>query len=304
MVSGHEVSGHGETQGRLIRFVFDELPVRGCIVRLSGSWRQLLHDRPYPSPIRDILGQALAAGPLLASNLKFDGRLSLQLQGQGDVKLLVAQVSRSLEVRGMARHEGVAGHPSLREMAGAGARLALHLEPSQPGAQSYQALVALSGDSLAHSLEGYFQQSEQLPTRLWLSADGEAAAGLMIQRMPAAEGQFRGEDWTRLGLLGDTVTDAELLALDPERVLRRLFHDEQVRVFPPESAEVVCRCAEGRIPRMLLALGRDEVEDILQEQGRVEVECGFCGRTATYGREEVDALFVEASSSGDGPSIH
>lgn len=295
----------GDEAGSLLRFVFEGMAVRGCAVRLTGSWRHLLQARPYPQAVRDVLGQALAAGPLLASHLKFDGRLSLQLQGEGDLRLLLAQVSRGgLEVRGMARHEAIAGQSSLAAMAGDHARLAINLEPAQPRAQRYQAMVALQGESLAHSLEGYFQQSEQLPTRLWLSADAHAAAGLMIQRLPADSGDFRQDDWLRLGLLGDTLTAAELLALDSERLLARLFGEERVRVFPAERTEVVCRCGEGRISRMLLALGRAEVEDILREQGRVEVECGFCGRTAVYGRAQVDALFAESGGAQGDPSVH
>lgn len=298
--------GSGGSQsagGRLTRFVFDRLPIRGGIVRLDDAWRSLLADRPYPVPVRNLLGEALAAAPLLASGLKFEGRMSLQLEGSGPVGMLVVQVTHELEVRGMARHGEVDDEDGFARLVGGAGRLALNLEPARAG-RRYQALVDLRGDSLAASLEGYFQQSEQIPTRLWLDADGCAAVGLLLQRLPDASVMGHQEDWRRVTQLAATLTRAELLGLPPDRLLQRLFHEETVRVFAEQPVEFVCRCMQGRISQMLLALGRDEVEDILREQGQVEVECGFCGRRVIYDHAGVANLFDGAEGEPSSDSVH
>lgn len=303
MVKGSHLPDARPSAERLTRFLFDDRPIRGGIVHLDSTWRSLLADRPYPAPVRDLLGQALAAAPLLASSLKFEGRVSLQLDGTGLVDMLIVQVTHNLEVRGMARHGEVGGQQAFRDLVGQSGRLALNLDPVSAG-QRYQAWVELQGGSLAASLEGYFQQSEQLPTRLWLAADGHAAAGLMLQRLPGKSGPALQEDWDRLTQLAGTVGARELLTSEPERLLQRLFVEEPVRVFPARRTEIVCRCAQGRIAQMLLALGREEVEGILREQGRVEVECGFCGRKVVYGRAGVDALFNDAAGESPSGSVH
>lgn len=282
----------------LWRFVFGELPVRGALVRIGAEWRDLLSHRAYPDSIRQLLGEAMAAGPLLASTLKFRGQLTLQAEGEGIVKLLLVQVNQHLEMRGMARHEGEASGEGLA-LLGSG-RLGLIIEP-EDNAPRYQTLVPLVGQRLQHSLAHYFEQSEQLPTWLMLGAGNDSLAGLMLQRLPHTdfEAEEVAEAWYRLGLLADTLQPKELLELPAREMLHRLFHHESLQLFEPRTVHLRCRCTHGRISEMLLGLGRKEVDEILAEQGRLEIECGFCGRHYTYQPAEVSQLF---SASTTGPS--
>jgi molecular chaperone Hsp33 len=279
----------------LWRFVFAQLPVRGALVRIGGEWRELLAHRSYPDAVRQLLGEAMAAGPLLASTLKFKGQLTLQAESEGTVKLLLVQINDQLEMRGMARHEGAVAGEGLA-LLGSG-RLGLIVEPAGK-APRYQTLVPLVGQRLQDSLAHYFQQSEQLPTWLMLSAGESDLAGLMLQRLPHADdlSETVEEGWYRLGLLADTLQAQELLNLPATELLHRLFHQEPLQLFEPQPVQLRCRCSHGRISEMLLGLGRKEVDDILAEQGRLEIECGFCGRRYVYTGAEVQSLFTAQRS--------
>lgn len=294
-----------ETPGTtgLWRFVFGELPVRGALVRMGEEWRELLSHRAYPDSVRRLLGEAMAAGPLLASTLKFRGQLTLQAEGEGTVKLLLVQVNDQLEIRGMARHEG-AVHDEGLALLGSG-RLGLIIEP-EGKAPRYQTLVPLVGRRLQESLTHYFEQSEQLPTWLMLGAGEDTLAGLMLQRLPHTDfdAEEVAEAWYRLGLLADTLQEQELLELPAAELLHRLFHHEGLQVFEPRAVHLRCRCTHGRISEMLLGLGRKEVEEILAEQGRLEIECGFCGRHYTYQLAEVSQLFSASTTDPASESRH
>jgi molecular chaperone Hsp33 len=279
----------------LWRFLFEHLPVRGALVRVGAEWRDLLSHKSYPDSVRQLLGEAMAAGPLLASTLKFEGQLTLQAEGDGPVKLLLVQVNHQLEVRGTARHDATVTGEGLA-LLGAG-RLGLIVEPTHSG-QHYQALVPLVGQRLQESLTHYFHQSEQLPTWLMLQVSESGLAGLMLQRLPAAAGQIADETteeieegWHRVGLLADTLQPQELLSLPGPQLLHRLFNQELLQVFEPQPVHLRCRCSHGRISEMLLGLGRKEVAEILSEQGKLEIECGFCGRSYSYLPAEVEQLF-------------
>ncbi|MGH8455340.1 MAG: Hsp33 family molecular chaperone HslO, partial [Nevskiales bacterium] len=244
----------------------------------------------YPDAVRQLLGEAMAAGPLLASTLKLEGQLTLQAEGEGPVKLLLVQVNHQLELRGTAKHDAAVTGEGLA-LLGAG-RLGLIIEPAHSG-KHYQALVPLVGKRLQESLMHYFHQSEQLPTWLMLSAGESGLGGLMLQRLPAA-GETTDEieeGWHRLGLLADSLQPQELVSLPGLELLRRLFHQEALRVFEPQPVHLRCRCSHGRISEMLLGLGQKEVDEILSEQGKLEIECGFCGRSYTYLSAEVEQLF-------------
>ena len=274
---------------QLRRFVFEGAGVRGAVVHLDASWQAVLDRHPYPPAVQPPLGQVLAAVVLLSSTIKFEGALILQVEAQGPLRTLVAQATDRRTLRGLARWEGEVPQGSgLHETFGAGRVV---LTASAPGGERYQGVVALEGASLSAALETYFAQSEQLPTRLWLAADGSRATGLLLQRLPATS--VEDDTWPRAVLLADTLRDAELLGLSAEPLLYRLFHEERVRLFEPEPVSFRCGCSRERIEGLLRSLGRDEVDAVLAEQGVVEVTCEFCNRLYRVDAVDAAALFRE-----------
>ena len=274
---------------QLRRSVFDGAGVRGAVVHLDASWQAVLDRHPYPSAVQAPLGQVLAAVVLLSSTIKFEGALILQVEAEGPLQTLVAQATDQRTLRGLARWEGdVPGHASLEQTFGAGRVV---LTASAPGGERYQGVVALEGASLAGALESYFAQSEQLPTRLWLAADGRRATGLLLQRLP---GRSEDDDtWPRAAVLADTLKEDELLDLSAEPLLYRLFHEERVRLFDAEPVSFRCGCSRERIEGLLRSLGRDEVDAVLADEGVVEVTCEFCNRVYRVDAVDAAALFHE-----------
>ncbi len=291
----------------LHRFLFEHYPIRGHIVHLDASWRALLEHRDYPQPVRDTLGEAVAASVLLAATLKFDGTLSLQLQGQGPMHLLLAQCSDQLGVRAVVRYREAIDSRDLAEMSGAG-NLTVTLE-NEDLSQRYQGVVPLTDGRLAECLGSYFERSEQLPTRLWLHATETGASGLLLQRLSddafakRAEAAGRSVDpveiedtWRRVQLLGDTLRPEEIQTLSDRDILRRLFAEDDVRLFESSPVFFRCRCSRDRVTGMLRALGADEVRSVVVEQGKVEVHCDFCNRAYVF--DPVDIEHLLASSAG------
>lgn len=309
----------------LHRFVFEGLPVRGALVQLGAAWREMLAVRaaaPFPGAVRELLGQMAAAGVLMQSSLKFDGALILQMQGDGPVKLAVAEIRSDLSFRATANVVGevppAAGLEALLNVHGRG-RCAITLDPAQrrPGQQPYQGVVPLHGDrreplqQLSQVLEHYMLQSEQLDTRMLLAADDERAAGLLIQRLPGeGTGRVSGErsedqiglneDFNRIAHLAATLTRDELLKLDAETVLRRLFWEERLRRFEARRARFACSCARERVAGMLRGLGREEVDSIIAERGEVEVGCEFCGRQYRFDAIDATTLFIPQADQPPG----
>ena len=295
----------------LHRFLFEHYPIRGHIVHLDASWRALLEHREYPTVIRDTLGEAVAASVLLSATLKFEGTLSLQLQGQGPMHLMLAQCSDTLGVRAVARYREADYRPDLASLSGEG-NLTVTLE-NEDLSQRYQGIVPLSGERLAECLRSYFESSEQLPTRLWLHADERGASGLLLQRLSddAVKSRSGGaprhevdpaeidDAWRRVQMLGETVKPEELQSLSDRKLLRRLFAEDDVRLF--ESAPVFfrCRCSRERVVGMLRSLGADEVRSVLAEQGHVEVRCDFCNRAYRFDSVDVEQLFSPVPPSAD-----
>jgi molecular chaperone Hsp33 len=316
----------------LHKFIFEGLPVRGMLVRLTDSWQEILARRAaagdaFPAPVRALLGEMAAAGVLMQSNLRFNGALVLQMFGDGPVKLAVAEVQDDLAFRVTAKVIGEVGDNARLEamlnVHGQG-RCAITLDPKdkRPGQQPYQGIVALHGDrreplqELAEVLEHYMLQSEQLDTRLILAANDEIAAGLLIQRVPVQgeanlQGAQRNEDligldeaFNRIALLAGTLTREELLTHGADTVLRRLFWDEPLRRFPPLRGEdgprFVCSCSRARVGSMLKSLGRDEIDGIVREQGRVEIGCDFCGLKYLFDPVDVGELFTPIGQQAPG----
>ncbi len=289
---------------RLHRFLFEHYPIRGQLVHLDAAWRALIEHREYPAAVRDLLGEAAAASLLLAATIKFDGVLSLQLQGDGPVHLLLAQCTSRLGVRGLARHrEDFTGADSTAVTTapiGQG-NLTVTLE-TDDRAQRHQGIVSLGGGTLAGALQIYFENSEQLPTRLWLQADAEGASGMLLQRLPrtgagrsaggmAADDAQVDDAWRRVQLIGDTLTPEELRSLADAEILRRLFHEDDVRLFEPAPVYFSCRCSRERVGGMLRGLGEAETRSVLAERGSVEVRCDFCNRAYLFDAVDVAQLF-------------
>jgi molecular chaperone Hsp33 len=312
----------------LHKFLFEGLPVRGMLVRLGPAWRELLQRRAaqgaYPPPVRELLGEMAAAAALMQASIKFDGALILQIHGDGPVKLAVAEVRADLGFRATATVVGEvppgARLASLLNVHGKG-RCAITLDPQArgEGAQPYQGVVGLNGDSgqplqvLAEVLEHYMLQSEQLDTRLILAADDDCAAGLLIQRLPVeGEGNLEraqredqigiNEAFNRIAHLSATLTREELLTLDADTLLRRLYWEEDLRCFEPLAPCFACTCSRERVRRMLLGLGAPEVEGIIAERGEVEIGCEFCGLQYRFDAVDVGELFAPARDQPPGSS--
>ena len=305
----------------LSKFLFEGLPVRGMLVRLTDAWQEVLRRRQtigeHPPEVRVLLGEMAAAGVLMQANIKFNGALVLQVFGDGPVKLAVAEVQPDLAFRATAKVVGEvpagAQLEALLNVHGQG-RCAITLDPRDrlPGQQPYQGVVPLHGDrreplqQVQQVLEHYMLQSEQLDTRLVLAANDEVAAGLLIQRMPmegAGNLQRRNEDdiglseaFKRIALLAATLTREELLTLPPERILHRLFWEETLRVFEPATPRFACTCSRERVRSMLRGLGRDESDGLIAERGQVEVGCEFCGLQYHFDAVDVGEMFTPSSN--------
>lgn len=293
----------------ITKFIFDARPIRGEVVQLDASWHAALERVAYPPEVRDLLGQAFAATALLASTLKFDGALTLQITGGGPVHLLVVQCDSARHLRGLARWSGEVAGLAFRQLVGEGegdansggdangGRMVITVE--QAAGERYQGIVELEGASLAQALEGYFERSEQLPTRLWLAADGARAAGFMLQVIPASEPDP--DSWQHATVLADTLTADELLTLEPRQLLQRLYHEDDLRLLETSPVAFRCSCSRDRIVEMLRALGADEVRSILAEHAKVEVSCEFCGRDYRFDAVDVDQLLRSSSPTPQAP---
>ncbi len=275
-------------QDLLRRFLFEELGVRGEWVKLTTSWQAAkLHQRGSEN-VQQQLGQALAAVVMLSATVKFKGSMILQAQGDGDIKTLVAQATDQRKIRGLVRgKENVAAGP-LEAMFGQGQLvLTIEMENGSP----YQGIVPLKGSNLAAVLQTYFEQSEQLKTRLWLFANATHAVGLLLQELPAQENYEA--DWEHIEILANTVTERELFELDCEQLLYRLFNQEKVRLFDPEPVEFSCACSRSKIESTLFAMGRTELEDILNEQSIIEVNCEFCSKQYRFDKVDVGNILSQ-----------
>ena len=286
----------------LHRFLLERAGVRGVLVRLGPAWREVAGRAGYPASLRALLGQSLAASALLTGNIKLDGALSIELKSSGALRLLFSECTDQGRLRGLARWSDPVPEPlALADLPGA--VMAITIGSAERG-QRYQGLVDLHQPDLARSLEAYFVQSEQLPARIVLAADGEHAVGLMLQRLPGEGGHDAVQDedaWSRIEHLTATLGADEMLATAPEQLLYRLYHEENVRLFEPRPLVFGCSCTRERVSAMLRALGREEVEAALAARdGEIEVICEFCAQRYTFDR--IDAEHLLSSPGGSQPS--
>ena len=319
---------------QLHKFLFDGLPVRGMLVQLTDVWQEVLKRRaanvetgPYAQPVRHLLGEMTAAAVLMQSNIKFNGALVMQIFGDGPLKLAVVEVNPNLSLRATAKVVGDLGNAStLPEMVNVHneGRCAITLDPlnKMPGQQAYQGVVPLFDDhrnkldKFSDVLQHYMLQSEQLDTTLVLAANDTTAAGLLIQRLPIkGEGNLaakatlededeigRNEDYNRISILASSLTADELLNLDVETILRRLFWEEKLVRFEPLTPSFACSCSRERVSNMIRSLGTEEVESILAERGEVEVGCDFCGEQYRYDAVDAAQIFTGTPTPPPAPS--
>ena len=278
----------------LTRFLIQGAGIRGVRVHLQDTWRQIREREDYPAAAAELLGEASAAAALLTGHTKVEGRLSIQLQANGAIRTLFAECTAAGTLRGIVQlAEGATPARDLRDL-GPDAVLAITVENPRPGAQGqeplrYQGLVSLTSDTLSGALEDYFQQSEQLPTRLLLAADGDRAAGLMLQKLPGDEGDEDG--WVRAGALFDTLGPDELLELPGDTLLTRLFHEDGVELLGRKPLAFACSCSRERVSAMLASLGPEEARAAAAD-GQAEVRCEFCGQRYSFTAAEVETLLT------------
>ncbi len=285
---------------RLTRFLLEEAGVRGVHVRLDETWAQIRSRAEYPAAVAAMLGEAVAASALFTGHVKVDGRLSVQLRGDGALRTLFAECTGAGTLRAIATmaeggiEEGDIHDSYSLSSLGPDALLAITIE--NPGARNqepsrYQGLVGLNADTLSEAFEGYFRQSEQLPTRLLLAANDDRVSGLMLQKLPGDEGDLDG--WERASALFDTLAAPELMATPVETLLHRLFHEDSVRLLGKKPLKFACSCSRERVSAMLQSLGEDEAQAAVEDNaGQAEIRCEFCGETYRYSGEEISALFV------------
>jgi molecular chaperone Hsp33 len=293
------------TRDQLTRFLLEQAGVRGVHVQLDETWAQILSRADYSPTVAELLGEAVAASALFTGHAKVDGRLSVQLRGQGALRTLFAECTGSGTLRAIATlaDDGIPARHTLSDL-GPDALLAITIE--NPGARGqdparYQGLVGLDADTLSAAFEGYFHQSEQLPTRLLLAANGERVCGLMLQKLPGDTGDLDG--WNRASALFDTLASPELLQTPAETLLHRLFHEEAVRLLGEKPLHFACSCSRERVSAMLESLGETEARAAAEgNAGFAEIRCEFCGEAYRYSEAEIAALFAARPAQFEPPA--
>ena len=301
--------------------MIESCDVRGHLVQLDQAWLTARQRMQYPATVQHVLGEAFTAAALLAATIKYEGKLTFQIRGDGPVHLLVVQVAASGNLRGLARWKSVPETSGLAEMFGANARMTITIE-ARAGAAPQQGIVELAGESLADTLASYFHNSEQLQTALYLAVGDNTAAGLLLQRLPRSERLSAGgmdikatpqsdsepgaegdaapgsdptsdpiEGWKRATALAETLQLEELLTLDASTLLHRLYHEEKVRLFESVAVAYECSCSRSRTDGLILGLGQEEAESICEEQGDVSITCEFCAAEYRYDTIDIAALF-------------
>ena len=291
-------------QDLLYRYLFEEYEVRGELVQLDSTYRHIVDAQNYPVQVQHLLGELLVATSLLTATLKFEGSITVQLQGDGPVRLAVINGDHNQQLRGVARYEGeLPTDDKLQSLVGNG-QLVITITPEE--GERYQGIIALEADTLATCLEQYFAQSEQLATRLWIRTghhEGEPrAAGILLQELPA-QSEDHSEDFDHLVQLTTTIKDEELFGLDAEEILYRLYHQDKVRVFDPQAIEFRCTCSRARCEGALLQIDKEEAVSMVQELGKIDMHCDYCGAHYEFDGIDIETLFSRAPGN-DANQLH
>ncbi len=279
-------------QDCLHRYLFEGVSVRGELVQLNGAFQALTAHKDYPQVVQTLLGELMAATSLLTATLKFAGNITIQIQGDGPIKLLVINGNHQQQMRGTARwdEQTIPDKGNLSELIGKG-QIVITIEPEK--GERYQGIVGIEADTLQGCLEDYFTRSEQLDTRLWLRAgtyEGKAvAAGMLLQVLPAEQGNS--DDFTHLVQLTETVKDEELFGLSAEDILYRLYHQETVNIFEPSVISFKCSCSREKCASAIVAIDKKEVDEILEESGNIQMHCDYCGTDYVFDSVDIAALF-------------
>jgi molecular chaperone Hsp33 len=296
----------------LHRFIFENTPVRGNIVNLTNTFQLALNKQQLPAGLKRALGELMAASALLTATLKMNGSLVLQIQSKGALKLLVVECTSDFGIRATAKWNGEIGdEQNLFDLIEHG-QFVITLDPKD-GGQTYQGIVPIEGDDISTILENYMLRSEQIDTKIWLASDGKSAAGMLLQKLPDTMNQVSKSEesaehdvdaWNRVGHLADTITNEELLNLDTETLLHRLFHEEDVRLFEASNTKFFCSCTRTSVANMLRMLGNDEISTILEEQGKIEVNCDFCNTHYQFDKVDAAQLMVSDVAAQGSKEIH
>ena len=276
----------------VVPFVFESIPVRGEIIHLARSWRRMLRDHDYAAAIQETLGHAAAATGLIAQSLKFDGAVTMQIQGAGDLRMLVMQCTSKLELRGMATPGPDVTATSFEGLM-SNAHCAITVDA---GERPYQGIVEVNQDSLAASLENYFERSVQVPSHVVLACNDEMAGGLLLQQMPGQA--IDADDWNRLGFLAATLTTADFSDVSGLDLIRKLFNEDDVRVFEEKPVVFRCRCTQRRAEDVLRMLGPEETSAALKEEGTIRIRCEYCGRRREFDEVDISRLFADNVVTG------
>ena len=291
-------------QDLLYRYLFEEYEVRGELVQLDSTYRHIVDAQNYPVQVQHLLGELLVATSLLTATLKFEGSITVQLQGDGPVRLAVINGDHNQQLRGVARYEGeLPTDDKLQSLVGNG-QLVITITPEE--GERYQGIIALEADTLATCLEQYFAQSEQLATRLWIRTghhEGQPrAAGILLQELPARS-EDHGADFDHLIQLTSTIKDEELFGLEAEEILYRLYHQDKVRVFDPQAIEFRCTCSRARCEGALLQIDKEEAVSMVQELGKIDMHCDYCGAHYEFDGIDIETLFSRAPGN-DANQLH
>lgn len=293
----------------LQRFIFEKTPIRGEYVHLQQSYHDILHQHAYPAPIRKLLGEALCVATLLSAIIKFEGRLTVQFRGKGKLKLLLVQCDNKFHLRALAKYEGELSYEDLMDAFNDGI-LAIMLD-SGANKNRYQGIVEWRGNSFAASIEGYFEQSEQLATRVILAVDDKAAAGLLLQVVPGSDKDLTSIEkgvivpsWERVTHLMEQIDPQLLLFLDYQLLLQEMFPEEEIRIFPEAAVSFQCTCSQKRSEDAIRILGRKEAEEEIKDKQVIVVTCEFCNKEYTFDRVDIEKIFSDAEHDAGKKHLH
>jgi molecular chaperone Hsp33 len=291
-------------QDKQHHFLIETCDVSGQLVQLDQTWLAARERTQYPPVVEQILGEAFVSAVLLAGMLKMEGKCTLQVRGDGPVHLLVVQVNSDGDCRGLARWSSEPTGADISTVFGKDATMSIAIESTEY-AEPYQGIVPLEGDTLADAMAYYLSNSQQLQTQLTMTVDGDTACGLLLQKLPVDKNRVDAEDgWPRATHLASTVTDQELVELAPEELLKRLFFEEEVRLYDAHNIRFHCACSRERTGNMLIGIGQDEVSSILEEQGEVSITCEFCDENYRYDAVDVAGLFKGADDEPGDQLLH